>query len=100
MNIRPLGTRIVVKRQEAETETASGLIIPDDAQEQSTFGEVLAVGKGEVLKSGEVRPLDVVAGDIIIFGKYGGQEVELDGEKVIILQEADVLGVQCDPTKE
>src|SRR5207253_7375047 len=94
MNIRPLYDRIVVKRVENEAEkTSGGLYIPDSAKEKPQEGEVVSVGKGKRLEDGKVVPLDVQAGDRILFGKYSGSEVKLDGEEVIIMREDEVLGI-------
>jgi chaperonin GroES len=95
MNIRPLYDRIVVKRINAEGEekTASGLIIPDSAKEKPQEAEVVAVGKGKRLEDGKVVPLDVQVGDRILFGKYSGSEIKLDGQELLIMREDEVLGV-------
>jgi chaperonin GroES len=93
MKIRPLADRIVVKRTKEEEKTKGGIIIPDTAKEKPVEGTVIAVGNGKVLKDGKQRPLDVKAGDRILFGKYSGTEVKLDGEEHIILREDDVLAV-------
>lgn len=93
MNIRPLQDRIVVKRLEGESVTKGGIIIPDSAKEKPVSGKVVAVGNGKVLKDGKVRPVDVKVGDVVLFGKYTGSEVKLDGEEHVILREDDVLGV-------
>ena len=94
MNIRPLYDRIVVKRLESQDEkTASGLIIPDTAKEKPQEGEVVAVGKGKRLEDGKVVTLDVQVGDRILFGKYSGSEVKLNGEELLIMREDEVLGV-------
>ena len=94
MNIRPLYDRIVVKRLDSQDEkTASGLIIPDTAKEKPQEGEVVAVGKGKRLEDGKVVTLDVQVGDRILFGKYSGSEVKLDGEELLIMREDEVLGV-------
>ncbi|MCD6269081.1 MAG: co-chaperone GroES [Deltaproteobacteria bacterium] len=93
MNIRPLQDRIIVKRLEEEEKTAGGIIIPDAAKEKPMQGEVVAAGKGKVNESGKVNPLDVKVGDKILFGKYAGTEVKLDGEDYLIMREDDVLGV-------
>lgn len=93
MKIRPLYDRIIVKRVEAETKTKSGLYIPDSAKEKPIEGEVIAVGNGKVTDSGDVRPLEVKAGDRILFGKYSGTEIKLDGEENLILREDEVLAV-------
>ncbi|VAW68297.1 Heat shock protein 60 family co-chaperone GroES [hydrothermal vent metagenome] len=93
MNIRPLQDRVVVKRMEEERTSAGGIIIPDSAAEKPSRGEVLAVGNGKVTSNGDVRPLDVKAGDQILFGKYAGTEIKIDGEEVLIMREEDILGV-------
>jgi chaperonin GroES len=94
MNIRPLYDRIVVKRIEAQDEkTAGGLIIPDSAKEKPQEGEVVAVGKGKRLEDGKVISLDVQVGDRILFGKYSGSEIKLDGNEFLIMREDEVLGV-------
>ena len=93
MKIRPLYDRIIVKRIEAETTTKSGLIIPDTAKEKPIEGEVVAVGNGKVLDDGNVRALEVKAGDRILFGKYSGTEIKIDGEERLIVREDDILGV-------
>ena len=93
MKIRPLQDRIVVKRLEAENKTKGGLIIPDTAKEKPIEGKVVAVGNGKVLKDGKVRPLEVKVGDTVLFGKYTGTEVKLDGEEHVLIREDDVLAV-------
>ena len=93
MAFRPLGDRVLVKRVEEEEKTKGGIIIPDSAKEKPIEGEVLAVGNGKVLEDGKVRALDVKAGDRVLFGKYSGTEVKLDGEEALILREDDILGV-------
>ena len=93
MNIRPLYDRIIVKRVEAETKTKSGLYIPDSAKEKPIEGEVIAVGNGKVTDSGDVRALEVKAGDRILFGKYSGTEIKLEGQEHLILREDEVLAV-------
>jgi len=94
MNIRPLYDRIVVKRIEAQDEkTAGGLIIPDSAKEKPQEGEVVATGKGKRLEDGKLVPLDVQVGDRILFGKYSGSEIKLDGNEFLIMREDEVLGV-------
>ena len=90
---RPLHDRVVVRRIAAEEKTKGGIIIPDSAKEKPVEGEVIAVGNGKVQEDGTVRKLDVKAGDRILFGKYSGTEVKLDGEEHLILREDDVLGV-------
>jgi chaperonin GroES len=93
MKIRPLHDRIIVKRVEEEERTKGGIIIPDTAKEKPIEGKVIAVGNGKVLEDGKVRPLDVKAGDRILFSKYGGTEVKIDGEEHLIMREEDILGV-------
>ena len=93
MNIRPLYDRIVVKRIEEQETTRSGIIIPDSAKEKPQEGEVMAVGHGKRLESGELVALDVKVGDRILFGKYSGSETKLDGVEYIIMREDDVLGI-------
>jgi chaperonin GroES len=93
MKVRPLHDRIIVKRLEGETLTKGGIIIPDSAKEKPIEGRVLAVGNGKRLEDGTVRPLDVKEGDRILFGKYSGTEIKVDGEEHLILREDDVLAV-------
>ena len=93
MKIRPLQDRIVVKRLEGELKTKGGIIIPDTAKEKPIEGKVVAVGNGKVLKDGKVRPLEVKVGDTVLFGKYSGTEVKLDGEDHVLIREDDVLAV-------
>ncbi len=93
MKIRPLQDRILVKRVEAEQKTASGIIIPDAAQEKPVEGRVVAIGNGKVLDNGTVQKPDVKTGDTVLFGKYSGTEVKVDGEEYLILREDDILGV-------
>ena len=93
MKIRPLGDRILVKRLESEARTKGGIIIPDSAKEKPIEATVVAVGNGKLTKAGTVRPLDVKAGDRILFGKYSGSEVKLDGEEHLILREEEVLAI-------
>ena len=93
MKVRPLHDRILVRRIEEEEKTKGGLIIPDTAKEKPQEGKVIAVGKGKVNDDGELRPLDVHKGDRILFGKYSGTEIELEGEEHLIIREDDVLAV-------
>ena len=93
MKIRPLHNRIIVRRVEEEERTKGGIIIPDTAKEKPIEGKGIAVGKGKVQEDGQVRPLDVKAGDRILFSKYGGTEVKIDGEEHLIMREEDILGV-------
>ena len=90
---RPLHDRVLVRRVESETKTAGGIIIPDTAQEKPMQGEVLSVGAGQVNEEGKVRPLDVKAGDRILFGKWSGTEVKIDGEELLIMKESDIMGI-------
>lgn len=91
--IRPLHDRLIVERLEGEEKTASGLFIPDSAKEKPQQGKVIAVGKGKVREDGTVQPTDVKAGDKILFGKYSGTEIKIDGEDFLIMREDDVLAV-------
>ncbi|ORJ54969.1 co-chaperone GroES [Geothermobacter hydrogeniphilus] len=93
MNIRPLHDRIIVERLEEETTTASGLIIPDTAKEKPQQGKVIAVGNGKKTEDGKVLPLDVKAGDTVLFGKYAGTEVKVDGKEYLMMREDDVMGI-------
>ena len=93
MNIRPLQDRIIVERIEEETMTAGGIIIPDSAKEKPQEGKVVAAGKGKVTEDGKVLPLDVKVGDKVLFGKYAGTEVKIDGKEFLMMREDDVLGV-------
>ncbi|TCH96733.1 co-chaperone GroES [Roseococcus sp. SYP-B2431] len=93
MKFRPLHDRVLVRRITAEEKTAGGIIIPDTAKEKPQEGEVLAVGNGTVSEEGTVRPLDVKAGDRILFGKWSGTEVKIDGEELLIMKESDVMGI-------
>ena len=93
MKIRPLQDRVIVKRVEEEEKTKGGIIIPDTAKEKPMEGKVIAVGKGKVLDDGKIHPLDVKAGDRVLFGKYAGTEVKIDGEEHLIMREDDILGV-------
>ncbi|HET6440672.1 MAG TPA: co-chaperone GroES [Anaeromyxobacter sp.] len=91
--IRPLQDRIIVKRVQEEEKTKGGIIIPDTAKEKPIEGKVIAVGNGKVQEDGKVRPLDVKAGDRILFSKYAGTEIKIDGEEHLIMREDDILGV-------
>jgi chaperonin GroES len=93
MSIRPLYDRVVVKRKEEETVTAGGIVLPGSAKEKPTQGEVVAVGNGKVLDSGEVRPMQVKVGDNVLFGQYSGNTVKIDGEEVVILSESEIYGI-------
>lgn len=96
MNIRPLHDRVIVKRMEEERKTAGGIVIPDNAAEKPVRGKVLAVGKGKILENGTVRPLDLKVGDSVLFGKYAGTEIKVDGEDVLVMREDDVVAVWND----
>ena len=93
MKFRPLQDRVLVRRIEQEDKTAGGIIIPDTAKEKPQEGEVIAVGSGVRGEDGKVHPLDVKAGDRILFGKWSGSEVKIDGEELIIMKESDILGI-------
>ena len=86
MKIRPLHDRVIVKREEEERKSPGGIVIPDTATEKPVFGKVVAVGKGKILENGEVRPLDVKVGDKILFGKYSGTEVKMDGDELVVME--------------
>ncbi|PWS38419.1 co-chaperone GroES [Falsiroseomonas bella] len=98
MNFRPLHDRVLVRRVTAEEKTAGGIIIPDTAKEKPQEGEVIAVGSGTINEKGEVRPLDVKAGDRILFGKWSGTEVKLNGEELLIMKESDIMGILDNPS--
>ena len=93
MKIRPLHDRVIVKRLEEERTSPGGIVIPDTAAEKPVEGKVVAVGKGKILEDGQVRPLDVKIGDKILFGKYSGTEVKVDGEDLVVMREEDVMAV-------
>ncbi len=93
MNIRPLHDRVVVKRMEEERTSAGGIVIPDSATEKPVRGEVLSVGKGKIAENGDVRPLDLKVGDQVLFGKYSGTEIKIDGDEVLVMREDDIMGV-------
>src|SRR6478672_11027515 len=93
MQFRPLHDRVVVKRVDADQKTASGIIIPDTAQEKPMQGEVIAVGLGGRDESGKLIPIDVKAGDVVLFGKWSGTEVKIDGVEYLIMKESDIMGV-------
>jgi len=93
MKIRPLHDRVVVRRMEEERTSAGGIVIPDSATEKPIQGEVIAVGKGKILDSGEIRPLDVKEGDRVLFGKYSGTEIKIEGEDLLVMREEDIMGV-------
>ena len=93
MKLRPLHDRVIIKRLEAETKSAGGIVIPDSATEKPIKGQVVAVGAGKILEDGKVRALAVKAGDKVLFGKYAGTEVKIEGEEYLIMREDDILGV-------
>jgi chaperonin GroES len=93
MSIRPLHDRVIVRREVEERKTPGGIVLPDSATEKPIRGKVLAVGNGKILDNGNVRPLDVKVDDIILFGKYSGTEVKLDGEELLVMREEDIMGV-------
>ena len=96
MKFRPLHDRVVVKRIDAEEKTAGGIIIPDTAKEKPSQGEVIAVGPGARNEKGEIQALDVKAGDRVLFGKWSGTEVKIDGQDLLIMKESDIMGVLTD----
>jgi chaperonin GroES len=93
MKFRPLHDRVLVRRVEEDTKTAGGIIIPDSAQEKPSEGEIVAAGAGAKSEDGKVTPLDVKAGDRVLFGKWSGTEVKVDGEELLIMKESDILGI-------
>jgi len=93
MNLRPLHDRVIVKRLDQETKTASGIVLPDAAAEKPDQGRILAVGNGKILEDGKVRPLEVKVGDIVLFGKYSGQTVKVEGEELLVMREEDIMAV-------
>ena len=93
MALRPLNDRVIVKRLDNERTTASGIVIPDAAAEKPDQGEILAVGKGKILENGDVRKMDVKVGDRVLFGKYAGQTVKVDGEELLVMREEDLMAI-------
>nr|WP_202946531.1 co-chaperone GroES [Methylophaga frappieri] len=93
MNLRPLHDRVIVRRMEEETTTAGGIVIPDNATEKPSRGEVIAAGNGKVTDSGDIRPLAVKVGDKVLFGKYSGTEVKVEGEELLVMREDDIVAV-------
>jgi chaperonin GroES len=93
MDLRPLHDRVIVKRLDQETKTASGIVLPDAAAEKPDQGKILAVGNGKILEDGKVRPLDVKVGDIVLFGKYSGQTVKVEGEELLVMREEDIMAI-------
>lgn len=93
MNLRPLHDRVIVRRMAEETTTASGIVIPDNAAEKPSRGEIVAAGNGKITDSGDLRPLAVKVGDKVLFGKYAGTEVKVDGEELLVMREDDIVAV-------
>ncbi len=93
LKIRPLHDRVIVRRKEEERTTPGGIVIPDSAAEKPIRGEVTAVGKGKILEDGQVRPLDVKVGDHVLFGKYSGTEVKVEGEDLLVMREEDIMAI-------
>ena len=93
MKIRPLHDRVIIKRLEEERTSPGGIVIPDTAAEKPVQGKVVAIGKGKILEDGQVRPLDVKVGDKILFGKYSGTEVKVEGEDLVVMREEDVMAI-------
>ncbi|MHB8447656.1 MAG: co-chaperone GroES [Rudaea sp.] len=93
MKLRPLHDRVIIKRLEAETKSAGGIVIPDTATEKPIKGEVVAVGSGKILEDGKVRPVGVKAGEKVLFGKYSGTEVKVDGQELLVMREEDLMAV-------
>ena len=93
MKIRPLHDRVIVKREEEERKSPGGIVIPDSAAEKPSKGRVVAAGKGKILEDGSVRPLDVKVGDKILFGKYSGTEVKVDGDDLLVMREEDIMAI-------
>ncbi len=93
MSLRPLHDRVIVRRMEEERTSAGGIVIPDSATEKPSKGEIIAVGNGKILDSGEVRGLDVKVGDKVLFGKYSGTEVKVDAEELLVMREEDIMAI-------
>jgi chaperonin GroES len=93
MNIRPLHDRVILKRMEEETTSSGGIVIPDSATEKPSRGEIVAAGTGKRLESGDIVPLDVKVGDTVLFGKYSGTEVKVNGDDLLVMREEDIMGV-------
>ena len=93
MKIRPLHDRVIVKRLEEDRTSPGGILIPDTAAEKPVQGKIVAVGKGKILENGQVRPCDIKVGDTILFGKYSGSEVKLEGEELVVMREEDIMAV-------
>lgn len=93
MNIRPMRDRVIVRREEEETTSAGGIVLPGSAAEKPIAGEIIAIGKGRVLDNGDVAAMDVKVGDKVLFGKYGGTEIKIEGEELLVLREEDIIAV-------
>lgn len=93
MNLRPLHDRVIVRRMEEETTSAGGIVIPDNAAEKPSRGEIIAAGNGKITEAGDVRPLAVKVGDKVLFGKYAGTEVKVEGEELLVMREDDIVAV-------
>jgi chaperonin GroES len=93
MKLRPLHDRVIVKRLDTERKTSSGIVIPDNAAEKPDQGEILAVGNGKIQEDGKVRPMAVKTGDKVLFGKYSGQTIKVDGEELLVMREEDIMAV-------
>ena len=93
MKMRPLHDRVIIRRMEEETVSAGGIVIPDSAAEKPIRGEVIAVGKGKLLENGDLRPVDLTVGDRVLFGKYSGTEVKIDGDELLVMREEDIMAV-------
>ncbi|KRB92869.1 MULTISPECIES: co-chaperone GroES [Oxalobacteraceae] len=93
MNLRPLHDRVIVKRLDQETKTASGIVLPEAAAEKPDQGKILAVGNGKILEDGKVRALEVKVGDVVLFGKYSGQTVKVEGDELLVMREEDIMAV-------
>ena len=93
MSLRPLHDRVIVRRMEEERTSAGGIVIPDSATEKPSKGEIIATGNGKIMESGDVRALDVKVGDKVLFGKYSGNEVKVDGEELLVMREEDIMAV-------
>ena len=93
MALRPLHDRVIVKRLDQETKTASGIVLPEAAAEKPDQGKILAVGNGKILEDGKVRALDVKVGDLVLFGKYSGQAVKVEGEELLVMREEDIMAI-------
>ncbi|NNF51244.1 MAG: co-chaperone GroES [Gammaproteobacteria bacterium] len=93
MKMRPLHDRVIIRRMEEETLSAGGIVIPDSAAEKPIRGEVIAIGKGKLLENGDLRPVDLTVGDRVLFGKYSGTEVKIDGQELLVMREEDIMAV-------